>query len=73
VLHYGDKNGQTCATCQLHELYKNHVIKGFDILTAVALHQLHPAAIAFIVVGCIVNQSLGWFLFDPRECDQRHD
>ena len=48
-------------TCRLHELYKNHVIKGHSFLTAVALHQLPPAAIACVAGGSIVNQSLGWF------------
>lgn len=63
---------------RLHELYKNNLIKGHEVdcsrlqISAVALHQLHPAAITCIVGGSIVNQSLV-FLFDPSERDQRRD
>ena len=76
VLHYVDKNCQTCATLRLPELYNNHVIKRHYVsrlqVFEVALPQLHPAASPCIVGGSIVNQSLV-FLFDPSERDQRRD
>lgn len=48
-------------TCQLHELCKKKVMKFWLQVSAVALHQLPPAAITCIVGGSIVNQSLGCF------------
>ena len=35
MLHYGMKIVRLATTCQLHDLYNNHVIKGHDLSTAV--------------------------------------
>lgn len=61
MLHY------SCVRLRrLHELHKNHVLKGhtvFDEVATVASHQLHRAASPALWEALFVHQSLGCFCF----------
>jgi hypothetical protein len=69
VLHYGDKNGPTCAyMSSAWTLSKKSCVQSYWSfgcsqlhVPAVALLQVHPAAITCIVGESIVVKSLGYF------------
>ena len=67
-------------TCQLHKLYKNHVIIGHAVFDEVTFKLLQLLLANYtmqqspsFLEGAIWNKSLGCLLFDPRKHGQRCD